>query len=119
VVTTIGGWVAADLDLLGINRSVVRKGLDPALIGRRLVSAWRVGRLRVALPTMATSLLAAVDDDLAAVGPLAERDDAALVDLLRRSMRELATLHTYEVLAGMLLGASRGATPAPVVALAA
>lgn len=119
VVMTVGGWVAADLDLLGINRSVVRKRLDPALLGRRLVSAWRVGRIRVALPAMAASLIAAVDDDLRAVGPLASRDDADLVDLLDRAMRELATVHTYEVLAGMLLGTVRGATPAPVVALAA
>src|SRR5690606_26565409 len=101
---TVGGWVAADLDLLGINRSVVRKRLDPALLGRRLVSASRVGRIRVALPAMAASLIAAVDDDLRAVGPLASRDDADLVDLLDRAMRELATVHTYEVLAGMLLG---------------
>lgn len=119
VVTTVGGWVAADLDLLGVNRSVVRKRLDPTILGRRLVSAWRVGRLRVGLPAMASSLIAAVDDDLLAVGSLAERDEHALLDLLERAMRELATVHTYEVLAGVLLGAGRGATPAPVVALAA
>ncbi|HEX7097253.1 MAG TPA: PEP/pyruvate-binding domain-containing protein, partial [Acidimicrobiales bacterium] len=117
VLTTIGGWVAADLDVLGVRRSFVRKRLDPMMLGRRLVLAWRVGRMRVALPAMATSLLAAVDHDLSAIGVLGSRSPEELLDLLDRAERELTSVHTYEVLAGMLLSAGRGTVPAGVVAL--
>ncbi|HEV3495288.1 MAG TPA: PEP/pyruvate-binding domain-containing protein, partial [Actinomycetes bacterium] len=56
VVTTVGGRVAADLDLLGDGdqpTSTLRR-LDPRPPIRRLVAAWRVGRLRAALPGLAS-----------------------------------------------------------------
>ena len=60
VVTTVGGWVAADLELFGL---VPRRGgwriLNPAPPARRLVAAWRVGRLRSALPALAADLSSA------------------------------------------------------------
>jgi pyruvate,water dikinase len=47
----------------------------------------------------------------------AQRDDE-LVELLRRSRHELATVHSYEMLAGMLLE-SEGAVPMPMLAMRA
>jgi pyruvate,water dikinase len=121
VVTTVGGWAAVDLELLGVQRRASRlwRRLRPSSQIRRLAAAWRVGRIRVALPSLADAVVRAVDDDLAAVGRLAERSDAELVELAERARRELVTVHTYEVLTGMLLDAPPGATPTGVVALAA
>ena len=87
IVTTVGGRVAADLDLLGEgedNTSVLRR-LDPRPPIRRLIAAWRVGRLRAALPALASDLVARVDDDLLAVGAVGDLPDAELLGLLERS----------------------------------
>lgn len=103
VATTIGGRVAVDLGLLGADTAAWRRRARPSAIGRRLASAWRVGRLRVALPRLATAVVDAVDADLAEIGdPRADRT-TELMDLLRRSVDELATVHAYEMLCGMLL----------------
>ncbi|HSP27501.1 MAG TPA: PEP/pyruvate-binding domain-containing protein, partial [Ilumatobacteraceae bacterium] len=69
VVTTVGGWPAVDLELIGVAeaRTSFRSRIDPVAIMRRLTTAWRVGRLRVALPTLVDDVLAAVDRDLAAI----------------------------------------------------
>jgi pyruvate,water dikinase len=105
VVTTVGGWPAVDLELIGVveARTTFRSRIDPMAIVRRLTTAWRVGRLRVALPTLVDDVLAAVDRDLAVVPVLDELTIDDLVDLLDRARRELATVHTFEMLAGMLL----------------
>ncbi len=73
---------------------------------RRLGTAWRVGRLRIALPRLAHETVATVDRDLAMIPRLDELADGDLVDLLDRTRRELATTHAYEVLTGMLLGSA-------------
>ena len=75
---------------------------------RRLGTAWRVGRLRIALPKLAHEAVATVDRDLAMIPRLDELADGDLVDLLDRTRRELATTHAYEVLTGMLLTAQDG-----------
>ena len=66
VVVTVGGHVAADLELLGLTgrRPSVWSKLDPRPPARRLKAARRVGRLRVALPALADDLIADIDADL-------------------------------------------------------
>lgn len=105
VVTTVGGWPAVDLELIGVveARTSFRNRINPVSILRKLGTAWRIGRLRVALPTLIDDVVAAVDRDLASVPRLDELADGDLVDLLERGRRELATVHSHEVLAGMLL----------------
>ena len=105
IVVTVGGRVAADLDLLGLTtrRRSVWSRLDPRPPARRLKAAWRVGRLKVALPALADDLIDEVDADLRSIPPLSTLDSADLVRLLRRSHQTLAALHGHEVLAGLLL----------------
>ena len=118
IVRSVGGRVAADLDLLG-GRSEGRsiwKRLDPRPPSRRLLASWDVGRLRAALPTLSDRLVAVVDDELSKVPPLSEMTDQALGDVLVRIRSSLVALNGHEVLAGMLMrpgasapsGASRG-----------
>jgi pyruvate,water dikinase len=83
------------------------------------VAAWRVGRLRAALPALAAELTAEVDEHLADVPPLAALSDDDLVRVIGNARAELACVHAHEVLAGMLLTPERGTTPAPALALAA
>ncbi len=120
VVTTVGGWAAADLELIGVveARSSLRRRIDPVAILRRLATAWRVGRLRVAIPGLASDLVATVDRDLREIPRLDTLTMEELVDLLDRSRRELATVHSYEVLVGMLM-IEQGATSGAAVAVRA
>jgi pyruvate,water dikinase len=114
VATTVGGWVAIDLELTGVmeSRTSWRRRIDPLAILRRLGTAWRVGRLRVALPRLLDDAIATVDRDLAAVPRLDELDPPELAELLHRARRELGTVHAYEVLAGMLTTGQQGTTGA-------
>lgn len=117
VLTTVRGWAACDLDLLGIGRRAsAARFLNPVPAVRRLVAAWTVGRLRVALPGLSERIVGAVDADLAAVPDLDELSDSQIVELLERARSELAVVHTLEVLAGMLL---HGTGPGPSAAAAA
>ncbi|MGI8808210.1 MAG: PEP/pyruvate-binding domain-containing protein [Acidimicrobiales bacterium] len=123
VVTTVEGRVAADLDLLGAGdrpTSVLRR-LDPRPPFRRLVAAWRVGRLRAALPSLAADLVAKVDADLLAVDAVDHLTDRQLAGLLERSAQGLAALHGHEVLMGWLVDAhaATSTTTAASVALRA
>jgi rifampicin phosphotransferase len=117
VALAVGGWAAVDLELLGVHR---RRGraINPLAGMRRLRSAWRVGRLRAGLPALAADLAAEVDDDLADIPPLAELSDGDLVTAIANARAELACVHAYEILAGMLLHSESGCTPAPALALA-
>lgn len=119
VVVSIAGRPAVDLDLLGL--SPVRRSrfawLDPRPPARRLVAAWRVGRLRSALPGLADDLLDQVDADLAAVPPLDSLSPLELLGLLPRAQRFLLSLHGYEVLAGQLLAPGDAGTTAASRAL--
>ena len=118
VVTTVGGRAVVDLDLFGLtaHHVPVRRRVRPTAIARRLVAAWRVGRLRVALPALAHRVVDQVDAHLSAIGPLGELTDHELEELLDRGRRELTTVQCDEVLAGMLLAET---TTAPSVARAA
>ena len=113
VVTTIGGRVAADLDLLGGDppTSTLRR-LDPRPPMRRLVAAWRVGRLRAALPALGADLVVKVDADLLAVGAVDRLSDRELLGLLRQSAQGLAAVHGHEVLLGWLVAADAAASTA-------
>ena len=123
VVTTVAGRVAADLDLLVGNDAPAStwQRLDPRPPIRRLVAAWRVGRLRAALPALASDLVAKVDADLLAVDGLDDLSDRQLLGLLDRSEQGLTALHGYEVLLGWLVSpdAGAGATTGASVALRA
>jgi pyruvate,water dikinase len=116
VVVAVGGWVAADLELLGVRRRRGRR-LLPAAGLRRLLAAWRVGRLRAALPALAARLTTTVDDHLADVPALSDLATSELASLLTNIREELVSVHGYEVLAGMLLGDDPTFTPANAVAL--
>lgn len=104
VVTTVAGRVAADLELFGISphkRSLWSR-IDPIPPARRLGAAWRVGRLRAALPVIAMSVVGQTDDRLAAVPDLRELTNDQLVNVIRQVRPTLRSLHGFEILCGML-----------------
>jgi pyruvate,water dikinase len=105
VAIVVGGRVALDLELLGIapRRRSGWRVLNPAPAARRLVAAWRVGRLRAALPALIGDVLEDVDAELTSLGDLDDLDADALIELLVRARDHLVALHAYEVMAGMLL----------------
>jgi phosphohistidine swiveling domain-containing protein len=117
VALTVGAWPAVDLELLGVHRRPGR-AFNPLIGMRRLLAAWRVGRLRAALPGLASDLAARVDADLAEIPPLAQLGDGELVSVLANTRAELAAVHAHEILAGMLVPDEAGCTPAPALALA-
>jgi rifampicin phosphotransferase len=104
VVTTVGGRVAADLDLLGASprKTTLWQRLNPAPPARRVGAAWRVGRLNAALPTLSARLVRTVDAHLAQVPDPSELTNEQLLNVLLRTRRTLVSLHGYEVLAGMI-----------------
>ena len=105
VVVAIDGHVAIDLRLAGEippRRTLVQR-LDPALTLERLRGAWRVGRLRAALPRLADHLLDRADVDLEAVPALSELSSRQIIALLHRSRMALRALHGHEILMGMLM----------------
>jgi rifampicin phosphotransferase len=104
VVVCVDGHVAIDLRLAGEIRPKARvvSKLNPIPAARRLRGAWRVGRLRSALPRLAEHLLDRTDADLEAVPPLADLTSRQLIALLHRSRVILRALHAHEILIGML-----------------
>ncbi|HMG42743.1 MAG TPA: PEP/pyruvate-binding domain-containing protein [Acidimicrobiales bacterium] len=120
VVVALGGRPAVDLELLGL--SPVRRPwyarLDPRPPARQALAAWRVGRLRAALPSLAGDILREIDTDLRSVPRLDTLTSADLLGLMERSAEALRSLHGYEVLAGQLLSADTTAPTAASRALA-
>ena len=100
VVIAVDGMAAADLAVLGVD--VGRRGLlrrfDPRPPARRLRAAWRVGRLRSALPELAVDLVERIDGDLAAVPALDGLGNHELLALLATASAELVSLHGHEAL---------------------
>jgi pyruvate,water dikinase len=121
VVTLVGGRPAADLELLGVapGRRGVLARLDPRPPAHRLVAAWRVGRLRRALPLLAASLTEPVDRDLAAVPALDRLTDDDLARLLERTREALRAVSGHEVLAGLLEPEAAGGATGAGAGLAA
>jgi pyruvate,water dikinase len=104
VVISVNGRVAIDLGLAGEvppKHSVLQK-LNPILAVRHLRAAWRVGRLRAALPRLAEHLLDSVDADLEAVPALDDLTNFQLTAMLHRSRVILRSLHAHEIMMGML-----------------
>lgn len=115
-VVAVGGHVAMDLDLAG--ESPAPRGwwhkLNPVPAVARLRSAWRVGRLRAALPGLAEHLLDRVDADLESVPGLADLTSRQLVGLLHRARTGLRSLHAHEMLMGLLTETGNAMTGASV-----
>lgn len=120
-VIDVGGRVAVDLQALGVvtPRRPFLHALNPIPSLRRLRAAWRIGRLRGAMPKIAHDLVSEVDADLAAVPHLSRVGDMQLLTVLRNVQQTLAALHAHEVLAGFFLDQRRSATTGASVALAA
>ena len=104
VVVCVDGHVAIDLRLAGEikTKMTLLHRLNPIPAVRRLRGAWRVGRLRSALPLLAEHLLDRTDADLEAVPQLTELTSRQLIALLHRSRAVLRALHAHEILIGML-----------------
>ena len=111
LVVSVQGHVAIDLRFSGDIRPKPTLGqrLNPVPNVRRLAGAWRVGRLRAALPRLAEHLLDRVEADLEEVPSLTELSSRQLIALLHRSRTILRSLHAHEILMGMLTdtGANR------------
>jgi pyruvate,water dikinase len=119
VVTAVGGRAAADLELLRAlpsKRSLLAL-IDPRPPARRLAAAWRVGRLRAALPVISQDLLERVYDELASIPGVRAHGEKELVNGLVRSRQLLISLHGHEALAGMLMPADAHAPTAASNAL--
>jgi pyruvate,water dikinase len=104
VVISVDGHVAIDLRLAGeiVPKRTLGQRLNPIPNARRVKAAWRVGRLRGALPRLAEHLLDRVDADLEGVPALSELTSRQLIALLHRSRSILRALHAHEILMGML-----------------
>ena len=105
VVTVVDRQVVADLELSGVVRTgnrVVRL-VDPRPSVRRLRAAWRVGRLRMALPDLADRIIEDIDRELASVPSVGLLDDQELLLLLDNAALYLRALHGHEMLAGALI----------------
>jgi rifampicin phosphotransferase len=104
ILVSVDGHVGIDLRLAGEikpKHKLLRK-LNPIVAVRQLRAAWRVGRLRSALPRLAENLIDRTDADLEAVPPLTELTSRQLIALLYRSRVILRALHAHELLIGML-----------------
>lgn len=105
LVTCVRGYVALDIEASGSSLTApsVAQRFDPRRRLSRLMSAWRIGRLRAALPGLATDVLERCDGQLSAVPVLPELSDRQLVAALDRCGRALVALHAHEVLMGQLV----------------
>ncbi|MFD7406001.1 PEP-utilizing enzyme [Streptomyces sp. NPDC059866] len=114
VVTTVRGRAVADLRLLGTVPPAhpFLDRVNTANGARRAAAAWRVGRLRSALPLLAVDLMADVDRALAGFPPTGDMLSGRLLDAVAWGRQALSALHAQESLAGALLGAGSSATAA-------
>ncbi|MBX3284976.1 MAG: pyruvate, phosphate dikinase [Actinobacteria bacterium] len=119
LVVVVDGRVAMDLEITGeasaAEGSSPRRGLGARL--RRLGSAWRIGRLRAALPLIAEGLAAEVDRDLEQVPAFSELSTRQLVALIERGRAGLRSLHAHEILMGMVSETSASGFSGASVAL--
>lgn len=119
VIVNVAGHVAIDLRLAGEikpKHSAMQK-MNPVAAVRRLRGAWRVGRLRAALPDLAERLLDRVDADLEAVPALSDLTSRQLIALLHRGHVVLRALHAHEILLGILTDTGRNRMTGASVAL--
>lgn len=109
LVVVVDGYAAIDLERTGEIEGEGSKGGGLGVMRRirKLRSAWRVGRLRSALPALGERVVHRVDEDLDAIPPLGALTDRQLVALLGRSTAALRSLHAHEVLMGLLIDTSQ------------
>jgi pyruvate,water dikinase len=121
VVVVVEGQVAIDLRLAGELRppTHVWSRLNPLPGARALRNAWRVGRLKAALPALVDRALDQADADLAAVPPLDSLANRQIVTLLHRTRDALRALHADEILIGSLLDRGGDRLTGAAVALGA
>jgi pyruvate,water dikinase len=113
VAATVRGYPVVDLELLGAippKRGLLRR-LDPRPPARRLVAAWRVGRLTAALPSLIDDVSRQVDHDLAAVPAVGRLNNRELLAVLKNGRSALVSLHGYEAMAGMFAGPGGSGMP--------
>jgi pyruvate,water dikinase len=104
LVIEIDGRVAIDLEAIGEtsrDRTLAER-LSSMMRIRRLRSAWRVGRLRAALPFLVDQLVERVDADLDEVPNLDDLSSRQLVVLIGRTSDALRSVHAHEILMGLL-----------------
>jgi pyruvate,water dikinase len=119
IVVCVDGHVAIDLRLAGelpAGRASSSR-FNPLAGARRVRNAWKVGRLRGALPRLAEHLLDRVDADLEGVPALGDLTSRQLIALLHRSRAALRALHAHEILMGMLTETGRNRMTGASVAL--
>lgn len=114
VATTVDGRAAADLRLLGVTPPAhpVLHFINPAPGARRAGAAWRVGRLRSALPLLAQDLMADVDRQLHDFEQPRRMLSGQLLNAVSWGRGALSALHAQESLAGALLSQDTGSTGA-------
>ncbi|SEG92872.1 pyruvate, water dikinase [Actinacidiphila yanglinensis] len=112
VATAVDGRAAADLVLLGAVPAAhpVLNFINPAPGARRAGAAWRVGRLRTALPLLARDLMADVDRQLHNFAEPRQMLSGELLTAVAWGRTVLASLHAQESLAGALLDTDTGST---------
>ncbi|QYG93190.1 pyruvate, phosphate dikinase [Iamia sp. SCSIO 61187] len=106
LVVAPGGRVAVDLEATGDEPPVRRRWyhrLDVVGRTRAVASAWRVGRLRAALPELARDVVDRADDRLRAVDGVGSLSDRQLVALVERCRASLVSLHAHEILMGLVV----------------
>ena len=119
VIVNIAGHVAIDLRLAGEikPKQGMWKKLSPMTGLTKLRGAWRVGRLRAAVPVLAERLLDRADADLEAVPALSKLTSRQLIALFHRGHAVLRALHSHEILMGMLTDTGRNRMTGASVAL--
>ena len=120
IVTVQQGWTAVDLDLFGSaprDRSWVRRFFAFGKKARRLMAAWRVGRIRAQLQDTARAVLDTTDRRLSEVPAMEELSDWQLLGLLDHGREALRSLHAHEALSGVLVSDGQGPLTGPSVAL--
>ncbi|HSA52386.1 MAG TPA: PEP-utilizing enzyme, partial [Yinghuangia sp.] len=109
---TVDGRVAADLRLLGAVPPTHRflRLLNPIPAARQVGAAWRIGRLRATLPSLALDLMADIDRQLADYPAPDAMSGGEVLAAAGWGRRALSALHAQESLAGALLGTENDAT---------
>jgi pyruvate,water dikinase len=108
LVVVVDGRPAIDMERTGETDDAHPAGGGLGVVRRirKLRSAWRIGRLRSALPALGERVVRQVDGDLDDIPPLDAITERQLVAVLGRSAEALRSLHAHEVLMGMLIDTS-------------